>query len=294
MAEVGPENSGFVNVEGGRVWYRENGVRHSDKPSVLCIHGGPGLSHDYMLPLADLADEYRVVFYDQLDVGNSDKPGDPANWQIERFVGEVVALRAALGLERLVIIGNSWGGLVAAEYAITRPTGLAGVVLSSPLINTQRWIADNTAYRKQLPANVQAVLDDHEAAGTTDSAAYEEASLVFYARHLCRMDPWPEDVLRAFEALNHDCYGTMWGSSEFSCTGTLSDYNCAERLHEIEAPTLFTCGEYDEATPAACSDFAALLPGAEVAVIEDASHLAFFEKRAEYMALMRDFISRVA
>ena len=294
MAEVGPENSGFVNVEGGRVWYRENGVRHSDKPSVLCIHGGPGLSHDYMLPLADLADEYRVVFYDQLDVGNSDKPGDPANWQIERFVGEVVALRAALGLERLVIIGNSWGGLVAAEYAITRPTGLAGVVLSSPLINTQRWIADNTAYRKQLPANVQAVLDDHEAAGTTDSVAYEEASLVFYTRHLCRMDPWPEDVLRAFEALNHDCYGTMWGSSEFSCTGTLSDYNCAERLHEIEAPMLFTCGEYDEATPAACSDFAALLPGAEVAVIEDASHLAFFEKRAEYMALMRDFISRVA
>ncbi len=100
--------------------------------------------------------------------------------------------------------------------------------------------------------------------------------------------------MRSFEGLNHDCYGTMWGPSEFSCTGTLKDYDCAERLHEIKVPTLFTCGEYDEATPAACSDFAAMLPGAEVAVIEDASHLAFNEKRAEYMALMRDFISRVA
>ena len=293
MAEVGPENSGFVDVEGGRVWYRENGTRHGDKPSVLCIHGGPGLSHDYMLSLVDLADEYRVVFYDQLDAGNSDKPGDPANWRIERFVGEVVAICAALGLERVVVIGSSWGGSVAAEYAIPRPEGLVAVVLSSPMINAQRWAADNTAYRKQLPAEVQAVLDEHEAADTTDSDAYQDAAMVFYGRHLCRMDPWPEDLLRSFGELNHDCYGTMWGPSEFSCTGTLADYDCGERLHEIEVPTLFTCGEFDEATPAACRDFAAMLPGAEVAVVKDASHVTFAEKRAEYMALMRDFVSRV-
>ncbi len=293
MAEVGPENSGFVDVEGGRVWYRENGTRHGDKPSVLCIHGGPGISHDYMLPLVDLADEYRVVFYDQLDVGNSDKPGDPANWRVERFVGEVVAICAALGLERVVIIGNSWGGSVAAEYAITRPAGLAGVVLSSPVINAPRWGADNIAYREALPAEVRAVLDEHEAAGTTDSPAYEEAAFVFYSRHVCRMDPWPEYVQHSFEELNHDCYGAMWGPSEFSMTGTLADYDCGERLHEIEVPTLFTCGEYDEATPAACRDFAAMLPGAEVAVFDDASHITFAEKRAEFIALMRDFIARV-
>jgi len=246
-----------------------------------------------MLPLVDLADEYRVVFYDQLDAGNSDKPGDPANWQVERFVGEVIAVRVALGLDRVVIIGNSWGGSVAAEYAITRPAGLAGVVLSSPVINAPRWGADNFAYREALPAEVRAVLDEHEAARTTGSDAYEKAALVFYSRHLCRMDPWPGYVQRTFEEFNHDCYGTMWGPSEFSITGTLADYDCSERLQEIEVPTLFTCGEFDEATPAACRDFAAMLPGAEVAVFDGASHITFAEKRAEYIALMRDFIARV-
>lgn len=293
MAEVKPENYGFVDVEGGRVWYRENGARQDDKPSMLCIHGGPGATHSYMLPLVDLADEYRVVFYDQLDAGNSDKPGDPANWQVERFVGEVIALRVALGLDRVVVIGNSWGGSVAAEYAITRPAGLAGVVLSSPVLNAPRWCADNAAYREALPAEVRAVLDEHEAAGTTDSDAYGKAALMFYRRHLCRMNPWPGYVQRSLDELNHDCYGTMWGPSEFSCTGTLADYDCSERLQDIEVPTLFTCGEYDEATPAACRDFAAMLPGAEVAVFDDASHFTFAEKRAEYIALMRDFIARV-
>ena len=293
MAEVGPENSGFVDVEGGRVWYRENGARDDNGLAVLCIHGGPGFSHHYMLPLVDLADAYRVVFYDQLDAGNSDKPGVPANWRIERFVAEVVAVRAALGLERVVVIGNSWGGSVAAEYAITRPRGLAGVVLSSPLINTRRWIADNTAHRKRLPAEVQAALDAHEAAGTIASAAYQEATMVFNRRHMCRMDPWPDDVRRSVDEANLDCYGTMWGPSELAATGTLADYDCGDRLHQIEAPTLFTCGEHDEATPAACRDFAALVTGAEVAVIADASHMAFFEQRAEYIALMRGFIARV-
>lgn len=293
MAEVEPESSGFIDVEGGRVWYRENGARHDNGPAVLCIHGGPGFSHHYMLALVDLADAHRVVFYDQLDAGNADKPGDPANWRIERFVAEVDAVRAALGLERVVVIGNSWGGTVAAEYAITRPAGLAGVVLSSALINTHRWIADNTAYRKQLPAEVQAVLDAHEAAGTTDSAAYQAAAMAFNRRHVCRMEPWPDDVRRSFDEANLDCYGAMWGPSELAATGTLADYDCGERLHRIAAPTLFTCGEYDEATPAACREYAALVPDAEVAVIEDASHTAFFEKRAEYIALMRGFIAGV-
>ena len=298
MAEIGPENSGFVDVEGGRVWYRDNGAQHGaqndHRPAVLCIHGGPGFSHHYMLPLVDLADGHRVVFYDQLDAGASDKPGDPANWRIERFVAEVDAVRKALGLEHVVVIGNSWGGTVAAEYAITRPAGLAGVVLSSPLINTHRWIADNTAYREALPAETRAALDQHEAAGTTDSAAYQDAAMVFNRRHACRMDPWPEDVQRSFDdEANLDCYGSMWGPSELTATGTLADYDCGERLHLIVAPTLFTCGEHDEATPAACREYAARVSGAEVAVIEDASHVAFFEKRAEYMALMRGFIARV-
>jgi proline iminopeptidase len=174
---------------------------------------------------------------------------------------------------------------------MTQPAGLLGLVLVSPLISTPRWIADNTAYRKELPVEVQTVLDEHEAAGTTDSQEYEDAVMVFYRRHLCRLDPWPQEVLTAFELANFDLYVTMWGNTEFNATGTLKDYDGRGRLGQIQAPTLFTGGEYDEATPAACRDFAAMVPNARVEVIADASHMAFVEQPEAYMATVRSFFA---
>ena len=203
-------------------------------------------------------------------------------------------MRAALGLDRMIVLGSSWGGTVAAEYAMTQPAGLLGLVLASPLISTPRWIADNTAYRKDLPADVQSVLEEHEAAGTTDSKEYQDAVMVFYQRHLCRLDPWPQEVLTAFELANFDLYVTMWGNTEFNATGTLKDYDGSDRLGQIEAPTLFTCGQYDEATPAACEDFAAKVPNARVEVIPDASHMAFIEQPEAYMATVSAFFDELA
>ena len=117
-----PEIAGYVAVEGGRVWYRINGIEHyaEGKVPLLVIHGGPGFSHHYLLTLTALADERPVIFYDQLDSGNSERPGEPENWTVERFVDEVDHVRNALGLDRLVVLGSSWGGSVAASYA-SRP-----------------------------------------------------------------------------------------------------------------------------------------------------------------------------
>ena len=124
-----PEIAGYVAVEGGRVWYRLNGSRHfaAGKMPLLVIHGGPGFSHHYLLTLTDLADERPVILYDQLDSGNSDRPGDPKNWAVERFVDEVDHVRNALGLGRVVVLGSSWGGSVAASYATRRPPGVIGL-----------------------------------------------------------------------------------------------------------------------------------------------------------------------
>jgi proline iminopeptidase len=290
-----PESAGYVAVEGGRVWYRLNGSRHFAQGEVplLVIHGGPGFSHHYLLTLTALADERPVIFYDQLDSGNSDRPGDPANWTVERFVDEVDHVRNALGLHRLVVLGSSWGGSVAAAYASRRPPGLAGLVLASPLISTERWIADNTAYREQLPAETQKILDEHEAAGTADSAEYQEAVMAFYTRHLNRMDPWPEELNRSFELANFDLYVTMWGNTEFNATGTLKDFDVSDDLGRIEAPTLMICGEHDEATPAACRDFAAKIPDARVEIVEGASHTAHLEQRDAYMAKLRAFLAGI-
>jgi proline-specific peptidase len=291
-----PERAGYVSVPGGQVWYRINGSRHfaEGKAPLLVIHGGPGFSHHYLLALTALADERPVIFYDQLDSGNSERPGDPANWTVERFVTEVDDVRVALGLDRLIVLGSSWGGTVASEYAMTQPAGLLGLILASPLISAPRWIADNTAYRRELPPDIQMVLDENEAAGTIDSQEYQDAVMVFYKRHLCRLDPWPQELLTAFDLANLDLYVTMWGNTEFNATGTLKDYDGSGRLGRIQAPTLFTCGQYDEATPAACRDFAAMVPNARVEVIPNASHLAFVEQPKAYMATVRAFFASLA
>ncbi len=296
MSEAGffpdPERAGHVPVRGGSVWYRLNGIRHfaAGKVPLLAIHGGPGFSHHYLLCLTELAHDRPVLLYDQLDSGNSERPGDPANWTVERFVSEIDALRVTLNLDRLLLWGNSWGGTIAAEYAMRQPAGLVGLVLAGPLLSTPCWIGDNREYRRRLRADVREVLDTHEAAGTTDSVGYREAVSHFYRRHLCRLDPWPSELQRSFAALNVALYETMWGNTEFTATGTLKDYDSSARLHRIVAPTLYTAGEHDEAAPHTLAHFASLTPGARLLVIPNASHTPFLEQREQYIENVRNFL----
>jgi proline iminopeptidase len=287
-----PEEAGLCPAPGGKVWYRINGKGHltRGKTPLLCIHGGPGESHHYLLSLAVLAEHRPIIFYDQLDSGCSERPNDPSNWTVARFVDEVEAVRAHLGLEELHVLGSSWGGTVAAAYAARRPVGLKGLVLAGPLINTQRWIADCGAYRRRLPEGVQDTLDRHEAAGTVESEAYRAAIMVFYKRHFCRCEPWPWELERSFETVNRDLSIAMWGSAQLAATGVLKDYAGEEELSRIEAPTLFTCGEFDEATPTSCRYFAGLIPGARVEVLAGCSHMAHLENPDDYLALVRAFL----
>ena len=285
-----PESSGFILVPGGHVWYRSNGNRHRGQIPLLVLHGGPGMQHDYLLPLTALADQRPVIFYDQLDCGRADHPGDPANWTFERYLAEIEAIRQALKLDRLHLYGNSWGGSLAAAYAAARPHGLASVILAAPLINTERWIADNTAYCRAMPEPHRSRLLSDAA---LDDPAYLAAVDAFYRRHLCRLDPWPEIVTRTLDNGNMTVYQSMWGPAEFTSTGTLRHFDVAPQLPQIAVPTLFICGEYDEATPAACADFAKLVPGAELAVIANASHLAPVEQPEAYLARLRAFLDPI-
>jgi len=291
ITPVGPERTGYADVPGGRIWWRMDGIRHirSARAPLLAIHGGPGGCHDYLLPLTALSEERTIILYDQLDCGESDKPGDPANWQVDRFVAEIDAVRTLLELDRCIVLGHSWGGLLAVEYAARGAAGLAGAIFASALVSTPRWVADRIAHRHALPAETQLTLDRHEAAGTTDSPEYHAATAAMMKRHFCRTPHEPPQITSLFRKMNQPLYQAMWGPTEFACTGTLRDYDGSMLLPRIAVPSLFVCGEFDPSTPAANSDFASLTPDAKFSIIPGASHMPMHENPLAFLTALRWF-----
>jgi proline-specific peptidase len=281
---------GYITVTGGRVWYQILGKDKKGIP-LLVLHGGPGAPHDYLEPLQGLADRRPVIFYDQLGCGNSDRPDDLSLWTMERFVDKLGQIRQALGLKRVHILGQSWGTMLAVDYMLRkRPEGVVSLVLSGPCLSTSRFASDQRTYLLDLPRDLQRAIYENESLGSFDSSEYQDAMMFYYKRHVCRLDPWPECLSRTMERLGHSVYEYMWGQSEFTFTGTLQGYERADELCEIEVPTLFTCGRYDEATPSATLYYHSMLPGSRMVVFEDASHEHHLEKTGEYLQVIGDFI----
>jgi len=290
-------HEGFVLFHGYRTWYRIVGDPEDEgKLPLLCLHGGPGMSHDYLEPLEGIAETgRRVIFYDQLGCGRSDHPHDPALWKVELFVEEVGAIRKSLGLDQIHLLGQSWGGFLAQEYLLAKPSGVQSLILANSAASTQRWIEEANLLRANLPAEVQQTLKEHEEAGTTDDPAYIFATDVYYHRHLCRLDPWPDCLNRTFENLSRDpeVYNTMWGPSEFRCTGTLQNWDIESQLGEIHIPTLILSGEYDESTPAINEVLHRGIQNSESLVFEDSSHTPHLEATQKYLQALTNFLSRV-
>jgi proline iminopeptidase len=175
------------------------------------------------------------------------------------------------------------------EYAARHPAGLQGAIFASALISTARWAADRAAHRAALPAEVQIALDRHGSAGNASSPEYQAALGSLMKRHFCRLPDEPAEVTRLFRTLNTKLYQTLWGDSEFACTGTLKGYDGSLLLPGIGVPCLFVCGEYDVSTPAANRDFAALTRENKVSVIPGASHMPMFENPIAFLTALRWF-----
>jgi L-proline amide hydrolase len=288
---------GYVPFRGYRTWYRIVGEGEDEgKLPVLYLHGGPGGTHDYLEPLEAMAETgRRAIFYDQIGCGKSDLPDDPSLWKVETFVDELGEVRRHLGLDRLHIFGNSWGGMLAMEYALTQPTGVASMIVASSPSSIPQWVAEANRLRSLLPEDVQETLTSHEQAGTTDSPEYEQACLVFYHRHVCRLDEWPDCVVRSFAFIEEHgvVYKTMNGPSEFHVTGPLKDWDITGRLAEIRIPTLVITGEHDEATPAINQTVSSGIRGSESVIYPGASHMAHVEDPDGYMRVLDGFLTRI-
>jgi proline iminopeptidase len=258
------------------------------------IHGGPGGRSCAFSVLAELAADRPLIIYDQLGSGRSERPADTSLWRTERFVDELAALRKALGLTRIHLLGHSWGGTLATEYLLTiKPPGIESVILSSPLISTPRWIADAHRLRSTLPQPVQEELDRCETVSTVNEPSCQAATDVFYERFVRGAKTLPPVPDCEGVTSNDVIYQQMWGTAEFSATGSLRDYDRSARLGELRLPVLFIAGRNDEAAPETLTGFQRSIPGARLAVLEHSAHAGYRTETAEYVRIVREFLNEV-
>ncbi len=292
-SDPGAFREGQLPIRGYRFFWKSIGPE-SPKGTVLTLHGGPGASHDYLLAFADLARQgYRVVFYDQLGCGATDRAKDEREYSLERDVSDLDALRTGLGLGRVHVLGSSYGGLLALAYAIAHPEGIRSLVVASGLASVPLTQAEMDRLCRELPPPFPAFLEKHAALGEFRHPEYLAAADLFYRRHVCRRDPWPPELLRTLEFLDGPKYRYMNGPNEFTITGTIRDVDLTPRLGEIRAPTLVTVGRYDEVTPKVARAIRDGIPGAELTEFSESSHTAFWEERDRYMERAVAFLDSV-
>jgi L-proline amide hydrolase len=246
--------------------------------------------------MADLAVDGRaVVHYDQLGCGRSTHlpDADPAFWTVDLFVRELRTLTAALGIDqRFHLLGQSWGGMLGPEVVLADASGIASLSICDSPASMSLWVEAAHRLLAGLPEDVQRTLTEHEAAGTTDSREYHEAMDVFYARHVCRVQPPPQDVADSFDQIDAEptVYHTMNGPSEFHVVGTLRDWSVVDRVKDIAVPTLLVSGAHDEATPATMQPFQDAISDVRWEIFSDSSHMPHVEEEERFLSVVGDFL----
>ena len=288
--------TGRMQWKYGETAYTVFGDLSSELTPLVILHGGPGSTSRGMATIAQyvLATGRPAITYDQIGCGESsellDKPQD--FWQISLFVEECEVLINHLGIaEKFSLLGHSWGGLLAAEMAITQPAGLQSIILSSALGDTQTWMDEVRKLVHQMPEAIAQTIIRHEDGGTTDDPEYMVAAEKFYDLHVIRI-PKPPHVLEYTEqsAAHPNVYHSMWGRSELNCTGTLNGHIVTDRLVNITAQTLILSGRHDESTPAINEIFKAKIVDSAWEIFEESAHYTYLEEAGKYQRVINSFL----
>jgi proline-specific peptidase len=230
--------------------------------------------------------ERAVVVYDQVGCGHSSHP--PADeLGLGVFIEELTNLREHLHLDRMHLLGTSWGGMLAIEYALLQPRGLVGLVLSSTLTNIGSWADEARRLRDEMPERYRRVLTERQSA---PDISLEEAEAAFDRRHICRLEDAPE-IQKMKHASNKEVYRALWGPNEWTPTGTLSGWDVRDRLHELDVPTLVTAGRYDLCTPRILRELKEGLPHSKTVVFDASSHTPYLEEAGAYANELSRFLA---
>ncbi len=284
---------GFKDVLGLKIYYKI--VRAQPEiAKLLTMHGGPGSSHDYLLPLADLADRgITVIFYDQFGCGRSEEP-DRSKFTIEYGVEEAEELRRKLvGDEKVFLMGSSYGGALALAYSLKYQDRLRGLIISGGLSSVPLAVSEMKRLIEGLPADSRDAIRRFEQTGDEEDPAYKRAVQEFYSKHLLRLAEVPEPVKASLDfAEERNVYRVMNGPNEFTITGVIKNWDITDRLSEIRLPVFITVGEYDEVTPRVAQVIHEKIAGSQIMIFKDCSHLTMWENREGYNAALENFIKR--
>lgn len=282
---------GYIQVTGGKVWYQIFGS--GDKTPLLLLHGGPGVPSYYLNPITELSKDRPVIFFDQLGCGRSDKITDTLLMTIPSYVEELRQVVDSLHLKNFYLYGHSWGTILGTEFYLKHPDGIKALILASPALDVSKWVKDADSLLTTLPDSSQKAIKDNEAKKTYDAPDYQAAVQSYYEKYLARKTPWSPDIDSAFSQMAENVYLYMEGPSEFTISGQLENYDITSRLGEIKVPTLFTCGEFDEARPSTVKYFQSLVPGAQLAVIPGAGHLTMDDNPVANNKIIADFLNGI-
>lgn len=286
-------DSGFVRVKGFNLYYETYGSKES-KTTLLTLHGGPGFTHHQLLPLTKISERkqpIRIVYYDQLGCGKSERTSDLSNYVIDRAVDEVDGVREALGLGKICLLGHSYGGSLALEYTLKYPSNVGKLILSSSDSSIPETIKAFNRLKAAMPEQVRKTLEKYEAIENYDNPDYKRAVEELYRRHVFRGAKYPPNLEASLNGFNPDVYWTMWGKHEFICTGNMRDWDVTNRLEEITVPTLILVGRYDELPVELSQEMHMRIPQSTLTVLENSSHFGMFEEEERYLDAVYRFLT---
>jgi proline iminopeptidase len=262
----------------------------ADNTPLLVVHGGPGTTHHYLLPLQHIAQYRPVIFYDQGGCGTSTLKERP-KWNVEFFLNELEYLVKALHLKSFHFLGHSWGGALGIEYALAHKKSLKSLTLASPLISGDLWTKDAQHILAKMPIALQDVLRHHEKAGTFDDVEYLKAKQIHDQAYICRLHPEPESLRYSLDHANQPMYLSMFGPHRFKVSGTLASYDRFEDLKRINTiPTLITCGRHDIVIPQTMQKCVDQLPRGMLKIFENSAHFPHLEEEVAYALTLEEFL----
>jgi proline iminopeptidase len=274
-------------VDGGRIWYRQVGAGNA-LPAIL-VHGGPGFGSYYMSVLERLGDERRVVRYDQLGAGKSDRLTDTTKMTIDHFVRELESLRAHLGFDRFHVVGHSWGTILGFEYYRAYPQHVASLTLAGPVLDVPAYERHAKELVASLSESAQRAIRAREAERNYTAPDYQSALEEFYGKYVWR-HPNKTELDSTLKTVNEQIYNYMQGPSEFTITGTLKTFDATPHLRDVNVPTLYMVGEFDEVGPDLVRGFASRTPGARFFLIPNSAHLFQWDNPDAALREMREFL----